>query len=125
MEQALSIAGVSESSQSSGKSPEPMWFVGMTGGVPGFWSGASCICGHWCHHPNMASSQVLHDDLETSMLKPTQERYLEFTPKRWILEGDPQTEVLLNAAQPCLECPKDHGGHTHDEAVSLRQPLYL
>lgn len=88
MEQALSSAGVSESPQSSGKSLEPMWFVGMPGGVPGLWSGASCICGHGCHHPNMASSQVLHDDLETSMLKPTQERHLEFIPRRCILVSD-------------------------------------
>lgn len=35
MEQALSITGVSESPQSSGKSSEPMRFVGMTGRVPG------------------------------------------------------------------------------------------
>lgn len=25
--------------------------VGMPGRVPGLWSGASCIHGHWCHHP--------------------------------------------------------------------------
>lgn len=122
MEQALSIASVSESPQSSGKPPEPMWFVGMTGGVPGLWSGASCICGHWCHHSNMASSQVLHD-LETTMLKPTQERYLKFLLKRWILVGD---ATGRGPPKSCSTLPgMCHGGHMHDEAASLRQPLHL